>query len=182
MWCVWQGAPALGAPAQRGAGTPALPSTSQPASQPTGEAPPPASLPPASLPPLQLTTAPHADTGGGPPAAVPPSGGGTGTAGAGMLPPPQLAGEEFLGLPMPFGGGAGGGLPFPAGALPEGPMGLVLQAFASDRPLTPAEYEQLKLATQVGFLFRIGAGRTFSCTMLQLGSQLGAPSDFVRVG
>jgi hypothetical protein len=65
-------------------------------------------------------------------------------AAAAMLPPPELAGEEFLGLPPPFGG-----LPFPSGVLPEGPTGLVMQAFASDRPLTPAEYEQLKAAQQV---------------------------------
>ena len=81
-----------------------------------------------------------------------------------MLPPPELAGEEFLGLPPPFGG-----LPFPSGVLPEGPMGLVMQAFASDRPLTPAEYEQLKAAQQVCCRVQGYAGsltKTWACLFI----------------
>jgi hypothetical protein len=83
--------------------------------------------------------APYAGDGSAVAAAASPN-----RAAASLLPPPELAGEEFLGLPPPFGG-----LPFPSGVLPEGPTGLVMQAFASDRPLTPAEYEQLKAAQQV---------------------------------
>jgi hypothetical protein len=96
-------------------------------------------LQPASQPLLQLTMAPHAEDTSTAAAVASPN-----RDAASMLQPPQLAGEEFLGLPPPFGG-----LPFPSGVLPEGPMGLVMQAFASDRPLTPAEYEQLKAAQQV---------------------------------
>lgn len=132
-----QAAPALEAPTQQAAGAPALPSTSQPA----GQVPPQQPLS-VSQPLLHLTAAPHAATDG----SAGPSGG---NAAAATLPQPQLAGEEFLGLPMPFGGVGGSSLPFPSGVLPEGPAGLVMQAFATDRPLTPAEYEQLKLATQV---------------------------------
>ena len=129
-----QGAPALGAPAQQTAGTASLPSISQPNGQAALQ-----QLQPAAQPLLQLTMAPHDGDGSAAAAAASPN-----RAPAAMLPPPELAGEEFLGLPPPFGG-----LPFPSGVLPEGPMGLVMQAFASDRPLTPAEYEQLKAAQQV---------------------------------
>ncbi len=136
--------PALPAPSQPASSTPALPGTQPPSSQPQGQA----TSRPAALPLLQLTAAPHDASRATPPMAAPGAGLGDGAAASlALLPPPELAGEEFLGLPMPFNGAAGASgsaFPFPSGVLPEGPMGFVLQAFAADKPLTAVDYERLQ--------------------------------------
>ena len=121
-------APALTGPPQRPDSMAALP------------APTPTPQLAAAAAPLQLAERPH---DGAEPAAQQPPVAGTAAGQSAVPRSPLLAGEEFL--PMPFAPAAGGaGFPFPVGVLPEGPMGLVLQAFTADKPLTPEDWQRLQ--------------------------------------